>query len=217
MAVPDTRWMWPRPHSLPLSHPQVTSPVAVPPENAIRDTSQDQCPHRPPPPCPGISWEEIATIISWKLIPGPRRCRDIKPHNILVDSDGTFLIADFGVAIETGTHISGRVRTGKGGTLQCMAPEICEDRPYSAKCDVWSLGCTIYEMLTLGPAFPANTGRIDTDLREVNPPPEIRHFFVGASSSRIDTDVWEIVSSARNHHTAFLVRLSTLACALCVG
>jgi serine/threonine protein kinase len=59
--------------------------------------------------------------------------RDIKPQNILISADNTFLIADFGVAVETGAHVSGRVRTGKGGTLQCMAPEICEDRPYSGK------------------------------------------------------------------------------------
>ncbi len=45
--------------------------------------------------------------------------------------------------------------------------QICEDKAYSGKCDVWSLGCTLYEMCALEPAFPANTGRIDTDLKEV--------------------------------------------------
>jgi len=92
--------------------------------------------------------------------------RDIKPQNILVDAAGNFKIADFGVALQTGASL-GRVRTGKGGTLQCMAPEMCEDKPYGVKIDVWSLGCTLFEMCALKPAFPANAGRVEADLKQV--------------------------------------------------
>ena len=34
----------------------------------------------------------------------------------------------------------------QAGTLVCMAPEILEDKPYNERVDIWSLGCTLYEM-----------------------------------------------------------------------
>jgi NIMA (never in mitosis gene a)-related kinase len=39
------------------------------------------------------------------------------------------------------------------GTPYYLSPEICEDKPYDKKSDVWSLGCVLYEMVTLKHAF----------------------------------------------------------------
>ena len=39
------------------------------------------------------------------------------------------------------------------GTPYYLSPEICEDKPYDQKSDVWSLGCILYEMATLKRAF----------------------------------------------------------------
>lgn len=37
-----------------------------------------------------------------------------------------------------------------------MSPEVCENKPYSYKSDIWSLGCVLYEMCTLKHAFDAH-------------------------------------------------------------
>ena len=39
------------------------------------------------------------------------------------------------------------------GTPYYLSPELCENRPYNSKSDVWALGCVLYELLTLEHAF----------------------------------------------------------------
>lgn len=39
------------------------------------------------------------------------------------------------------------------GTPQYMSPEMCENKPYTFKSDIWALGCVLYEMATLRNAF----------------------------------------------------------------
>jgi serine/threonine protein kinase/WD40 repeat protein len=79
--------------------------------------------------------------------------RDIKPSNLLMDLQGTVWITDFGLAKAEGsddlTHTGDIV-----GTLRFMAPE-----RFAGRCDrsseVYSVGITLYELLTLRPAFEA--------------------------------------------------------------
>ncbi len=76
--------------------------------------------------------------------------RDIKPSNLLLDTEGVVWIADFGLAKgeEEGLTLSGDIL----GTLRYMAP--CRFRGEGdARVDVYSLGMTLYELLTLRPAF----------------------------------------------------------------
>jgi NIMA (never in mitosis gene a)-related kinase len=44
------------------------------------------------------------------------------------------------------------------GTPYYLSPEICEDRPYNRKSDIWSLGCLLYELCTLKHAFTGQVG-----------------------------------------------------------
>ncbi len=81
--------------------------------------------------------------------------RDIKPSNLLLDLDGHVWITDFGLAKVEGAE--GPTRTDDIiGTLRFMGPERFEgwsDR----RSDIYGLGVTLYEMLTLRPAFDAVT------------------------------------------------------------
>ena len=77
--------------------------------------------------------------------------RDVKPANLLIDEEGTVWITDFGLAkLADHPEITG---TGEIlGTVAYMAPE-CFHGQADARSDVYSLGLTLYEMITLQPPF----------------------------------------------------------------
>ncbi|QEH36399.1 Serine/threonine-protein kinase PrkC [Aquisphaera giovannonii] len=77
--------------------------------------------------------------------------RDIKPSNILLDAQGMPWVVDFGLA--KSADDDDLTRTGDlVGTLRYMAPERFRGRA-DARSDIYSLGATLYEVLTLRPAF----------------------------------------------------------------
>ena len=63
------------------------------------------------------------------------------------------------------------------GTPYYLSPEICEDKPYDHKSDVWSLGCILYEMATLKRAFNGQSlpGLVLKILRGKYPPLPARY------------------------------------------
>ena len=74
--------------------------------------------------------------------------RDLKPENVLIDSDGYVRITDFGLSkeIESDTHTF-------CGTPEYLAPEVLKGQGHGLAVDWWSLGTLIYEMLTGLPPF----------------------------------------------------------------
>lgn len=86
--------------------------------------------------------------------------RDVKPHNILVESSGQPFVADFGLAKDIDrTALTGTLDDGIKGTLAYMSPEQANEfRSVDARADVYSLGAVLYELITLRPPFEADTG-----------------------------------------------------------
>jgi serine/threonine protein kinase/WD40 repeat protein len=76
--------------------------------------------------------------------------RDIKPSNLLLDFQGTVWVTDFGLAKDESENLT---RSGDiVGTVSYMAPERFQGVS-ETRSDVYSLGVTLYELLTLRPAF----------------------------------------------------------------
>jgi serine/threonine protein kinase len=112
--------------------------------------------------------------------------RDIKPSNILFRESGQPVLVDFGLARDE--QALGLTRSGDAiGTPNYMSPEQASgSRDLDGRVDVWGLGATLYEMLTLQPPFSGETPteilrRIaETDVvpvRSRNPavPPDLAH------------------------------------------
>ncbi|KAM6361474.1 serine/threonine-protein kinase Nek1 isoform 8-T15 [Alca torda] len=79
--------------------------------------------------------------------------RDIKSQNIFLTKDGTIQLGDFGIArVLNSTAELARTCIG---TPYYLSPEICQNKPYNNKSDIWALGCVLYEMCTLKHALIA--------------------------------------------------------------
>jgi serine/threonine protein kinase len=78
--------------------------------------------------------------------------RDLKSANVFLYKDGTAKLGDL--------NVSKIVKSGLGytqtGTPYYASPEVWKDKPYDIKSDIWSLGCVLYEMVTLKPPFRAD-------------------------------------------------------------
>src|SRR5205823_8071207 len=82
--------------------------------------------------------------------------RDVKPQNLLLASDGTLKVSDFGIArIVDGTQLT-QIGTVLG-TAAYLAPEQAAGEEVTVAADVYALGAVLYELLTGAPPHSAST------------------------------------------------------------
>jgi WD40 repeat protein len=114
--------------------------------------------------------------------------RDIKPSNLLLDNEGVVWIADFGLAKgdDEGLTHTGDIL----GTLRYMAPERFRGDA-DARADVYALGMTLYELLTLHPGFESSDRLKLIERIKTEEPPRPR-----AVDPRISRDLETIVLKA---------------------
>jgi serine/threonine protein kinase len=95
--------------------------------------------------------------------------RDLKPANLMVNQRGDLKVADFGIARSLSDSMSKlTMEHGKSGTLVYMSPQQLDGERGNHLDDVYSLGASIYELLTSKPPF--YSGNVDRQIREKIPP-----------------------------------------------
>lgn len=81
--------------------------------------------------------------------------RDIKPQNVIVKSDGSLKILDFGIATAKGSAQLTQANNVMG-SVHYLAPELAKGEPASPQSDIYALGIVFYEMLTGDVPFKAD-------------------------------------------------------------
>jgi serine/threonine protein kinase/Tfp pilus assembly protein PilF len=95
--------------------------------------------------------------------------RDLKPANLMVNQRGELKVSDFGIARSLGDSLSViTMAGGRSGTLAYMSPQQLEGERGTHLDDIYSLGASVYELLTSRPPFYA--GDINRQIREKVPP-----------------------------------------------
>jgi serine/threonine protein kinase len=75
--------------------------------------------------------------------------QDIKPDNILITSDGRYVISDFGISRTFRTKMSRTNNNSSSGTIAYMGPERFSEKPMIVLAsDIWAFGMTLYELMT---------------------------------------------------------------------
>lgn len=101
--------------------------------------------------------------------------RDIKPHNILIDHEGTVKITDFGIAVALSQNSITQTNSILG-SVQYMSPEQARGNLVTKQSDVYSLGIVLYEMLTGTVPFEGESA-VSVALKHFQAPiPSLREF-----------------------------------------
>jgi eukaryotic-like serine/threonine-protein kinase len=121
--------------------------------------------------------------------------RDLKPQNLFLTSDGELKLLDFGVAMALADTADSEKRQ-KGfavfGTPEYMAPEQVAGEPVDARCDLYALGCVLYELVTGTRPFEGSSVVVmGKQLRETPEAPRTR-----APEAGLPADIEHIILKA---------------------
>lgn len=116
--------------------------------------------------------------------------RDIKPHNILIDQEGTVKITDFGIAVALSQNSITQTNSILG-SVQYISPEQARGNLVTKQSDIYSLGIVLYEMLTGTVPFEGESA-VSVALKHFQAPiPSLREF-----DSRIPQPLENVVLKA---------------------
>jgi hypothetical protein len=120
--------------------------------------------------------------------------RDLKPANLMLNSRGVLKVTDFGIARSLSDSVS-MLSLRTSGTLIYMSPQQLDGERATPVDDIYSLGVTIYELLTGKPPF--YTGGIDRQIRDKIPPPmSARRNALDAATAAVIPIHWETTIAA---------------------
>lgn len=150
---------------------------------------------------PGIGWQESAQISIQvaRALEAAHAAglvhRDLKPQNLFLTSSGELKLLDFGVAMALADTTDTEKRQ-KGfavfGTPEYMAPEQVAGEPVDARCDIYALGCVLYELVTGTRAFEGSPVVVmGKQLREMPERPRTR-----APSAMIPAEIEAVILKA---------------------
>ena len=99
--------------------------------------------------------------------------RDIKPQNVIVKSDGSIKILDFGIALAKGSMQLTQANNVMG-SVHYLAPELARGESATVQSDIYALGIVLYEMLTGDVPFKADTAVQVALMQMRNQIPDVR-------------------------------------------
>ena len=124
--------------------------------------------------------------------------RDVKPDNILVRTDGVAKLADLGLVKETDADLN-LTKTGRGlGTPHFMAPEQFRDaKGADIRCDIYSLGATLYQMVTGELPFKSS-GPLDAWMKKIQNDLTAPREIVPGLTERVDWAIMRAMSADKD-------------------
>jgi serine/threonine protein kinase len=100
--------------------------------------------------------------------------RDLKPDNLMLRRDGSLALVDFGIAKHVSMLITDTAHGEVVGTPYYLSPEQAMGRPVDQRCDLYSLGLILYEMLSGAKPYHAQSAEALLDQHVNGPVPLLR-------------------------------------------